>query len=94
MKMPIHDVLMRQRIIADINLRELLRWETRSTWKMIAMIDVQAGHSTPHFILNEAAAFRRRGMMCRPGPSRESYFRMAKALLRISRSPRFRTQRH
>ena len=94
MKMPIHDVPMRQRVIADTSLRERLRWETRNIWKMIATVDQQAGHSTTHFILNEAAVFRRRGSMCRPGPSRSSYFRMAKALLRISRSPRFQASHH
>ena len=94
MKMPIHDVPMRQRVIADTDLRERLRWETRNIWKMIATVDQQAGHSTTHFILNEVAVFRRRGSMCRPGPSRSSYFRMAKALLRISRSPRFQASHH
>ncbi len=94
MKMPIHDLPMRQRVIADTNLRERLRWETRNIWKMIATVDLQAGRSTQHFILNEAAVFRRRGTMCRPGASRDSYFRMAKALLRISRSPRFQSTLH
>ena len=89
MKMPIHDLPMRQRVIADISLRERLRWETRNIWKMISTVDQRVGHSTIHFILNEAANFRRRGTMCRQGPSRLSYFRMAKALLRISRSSRF-----
>lgn len=94
MKMPIHDLPMRQSVIADTNLRERLRWETRNIWKMIATADQQTGRSTPHFILNEAATFRRRGTMCRSGPSRDSYFRMAKALLRISRSPRFQSVCH
>jgi hypothetical protein len=90
MKMPIHDVPMRQRVIADASLRERLRWETRNIWKMLAMIVPHAGHSTPHLILNEAANFRRRGAMCRRGPSRSSYFRMAKALVRISHSRRIK----
>lgn len=94
MKMPIHDLPLRQRVIADFNLRERLRWETRNVWKMIAMVNLQAGRSKVHFILNEAAAFRRRGAACRPGPSRSSYFRIAKALLRISRSPRFQANRY
>jgi hypothetical protein len=94
MKMPIHDMPTRQRVIADTNLRERLRWETRNIWKMIASVNQQAGHSTTHFMLNEVAVFRRRGSMCRPGPSRLSYFRIAKALLRISRSPRFQADHH
>lgn len=89
MKMPIHDATTRRCVIADPCLREHLRWETRNIFKMIATVDHHAGHSTIHFILNEASNFRRRGAMCRPGPSRSSYFRIAKALIRISRSSRF-----
>ena len=88
MKLPIHDLILRERVIACPTLRDRLRWESRNTWQIIAAIDQHAGRSVPHLYLNEAAYFRSCGCSHPPGPTRSSYFRTARILVSVVRNAR------